>query len=206
MARMTLNGRPITGRATFFAVVALVGIVWLPQPATAETNLGGGVLTGDVSFSNAVPAVNTPCQQTNFTFNISGVAAVSTKSGTAWAGPILAAEDDSNNTGITGSGGSACENATAGGGSLTVNPFRARNPVNTQDFSCTQLTGQYVRTLTDVTIVVAGQCTIVGAASGKVAFIVRGEFFPTNEGGGLRAPVSAAAFVGSFQLVPADAV
>jgi hypothetical protein len=187
---------------------AIAGTVAIPHPAAAVTDIGGGALRGTVVFSNPVPPINTPCRPTDFTFDMSGVISITASSVNTFTGVVeknFANTTTAQNSGIHGTGHSNCENASAGGGTITVDAITATNPlVQVNKFDCDPMVGNYVRTFTDVTVIVAGQCRVVGAAVGHVSFVVRGEFLPTQPGAGITTPVGEATFGAGFAIVPTE--
>lgn len=169
----------------------VVSITWSPLPDPSRPpNIGGGDVSGTVSFSEAVPPSNAPCAATHFTFDGMSASAWLNGSVTFFVGPLT----------VSGEGGSACENATSGSGNLTVH-VNGNGPGGRLE--CLILTGTFARVGTDVIIVVTGNCEINGREAFRVTFQARGEFLPVNPGEGIIVPVTKAAFAGGFVVVPA---
>lgn len=169
----------------------VVSVTWsvLPDPSRPP-NAGAGPIAGTVVFEgDGVPPIDADCAPTRFAFEGTSVSAWVNGSGTAYAGPVV----------ITATGGSACENAETGTGAITVSAVGA-SPLGT--LSCGTLTGTVARTSSDVLVVVRGDCTVNDFPAFRVGFIAKGEFLSTNLGGGVTAPVTEAAFVGAFVIVP----
>jgi len=200
--------------------VAMASVLFISAPTAASaalaTNFGAGTLEGTLNFRPAVPPLNTPCQLVTFTFRMKAVAVLGTSTGNQFAGviglvvvplhPLFSGGMD-----ITGSGFSRCENATVGGGTITVNAFSARNLVTQNTVLCTAMTGGYVRTGTDVNAEVGatglGQgCKVNSQGTGTIghtAVALHAELTPTAPGAGVTVGVSLAVLVGTFVVVPA---
>lgn len=169
----------------------VVTVTWsvLPDP-TRPPNIGGGPITGTVTFSGAgVPPADEDCVSTSFDFAGASESAWVNGSGTAYVGPVT----------ITGRGASDCENATTGAGRLTLN---ASGESGIGSLVCGPLLGTFTRALTDMTVVVSGDCEINGFDVVRVSFVAKVEVSPTNSGGGVTEPVTAANFGGAFTVVP----
>lgn len=169
----------------------IVSVTWsvLPDPSRPP-NVGGGPIVGSVVFDgDGVPAVDAPCAPTQFRFDGSSASAWVNGSGTAYAGPLS----------ITATGGSDCENAETGAGAITV-AASGSNAVGS--VACGPLTGTVARTLSDVLVIVTGDCVVNGVEAIRVRFVAKGEFVPLTPGAGVDAPVTEAAFAGSFVIIP----
>lgn len=170
----------------------VVPVTWslLPDP-TRPPNVGGGPVTGTVVFSGTgVPPLNAQaCAATQFAFDGTSESAWVNGSVTAYVGPLA----------ISAEGGSECETASSGGGALVVTASGV-SPVGS--LSCGPLSGEFTRLASDVTIVVTGDCTINNVEAIRINFIAKGEFVPTNDGGGVTEPITSASFAGAFSVVP----
>lgn len=197
----TWSGKRRAARASMLvAVLALLS----PQPADADgpaPNAGGGAFSGRVAFDGpGAPPVNTPCRPASFRFTATAVVTLANAGGaqSTWLldstfGPLL-----------TATGSSACENASVGGGVLTVDPIRATNPLLPASLSCSAVTGAYTRTGTDLTAVLSGDCAIDMHSAGRVSFYVRAEVTPASgTGNGTTTYITAADVKGGFIVVPA---
>jgi len=191
------------------AIVALLVLAPTAGPAQAGApNVGGGTLRGTVSYAvtKGLPRIHMPCQDVAFTFNAFATIAVRNLAGSQWAGTI---GDPQAGTGVTGSGSGACEAASVGGGVFTVNAINVTHPFTSGTLSCQglaggALTGSYTRTLTDLTAVVGGKCSVNAQATDNVAIVIRAEFVPTGEvGDGVTAGITSAALAAVFTVVPA---
>lgn len=200
-----------TGRSAIAIGAALLVAVLIQPAGAGASNVGGGVLTGDVAFApgklipRAInpnnPTVTEPCAQTSFTLTGSTLSAslVLNSAFTGHFGEIV----------ISGYGGAGCETALGGSGSLTLTDVRGTGPTNSK-IECanpatgTTLRGGYTRTATDVEAVLGGTCIINGPPgfSAPVLFSFHGQFEP-EPGQGLTAPVSQAKFQGVFAVEPA---
>lgn len=171
----------------------VVSVTWsiLPDPSRPP-NVGGGNVTGDVTFldGTGVPPVGADCAATKFDFEGGSDSAWVNGSGTAYIGPIT----------IRASGGAVCETATTGDGALTVTAFGTSE---LGELECGPLLGRYTRVASDVTVIVTGDCVINNFPAVRIGFVAKGEFLPSNDGGGLTEPVTAATFTGAFTIVPA---
>jgi len=197
-------------------IVAMVGLLvatgsnWPGQ--AAEPSVGGGTLTGRVTFGTngtlPVPPVNTPCRQVGFTFDAFATIAIRNLGGSFFVGTAGNAQAG---TGLTGSGTSECENFTVGGGRLALDAISVTNPQTTGTLVChglqgagTPLLGSYTRTLTDLTAVVGGQCGINHGLTGNVAIVIRAQLVPDDKvGDGVTAGVASARMAAAFTVVPA---
>jgi hypothetical protein len=172
---------------------SVVSVTWSPLPDPSRpANVGGGAVSGAVTFASpGVPPSGQPCRATSFAFNGASDSAWLNAAITAYVGPIT----------ITGSGGSPCETATSGSGPVTLSASGS-NPLGST-LSCPSLVGNFTRVLTDVTVVVSGDCRINDFPTFSVQFLAHGEFVPTNDGAGVTAPVLTATFAGAFAISPA---
>lgn len=170
----------------------------LPPAHAAGSIYGGGVAAGTVGFSSGVPPLAAGCAPTSFTFasdtrggRLGATAGTLVNTiGVEYAGPME----------IWGSGGSPCELATGGNGSLTV--YATGVNVLGSTVGCGPLQGTYLREGTTVVISVAGQCRInTVATEGGVTFSATGEFAPTAPGQGVTSPVTSAAFAVEFHVL-----
>jgi hypothetical protein len=151
---------------------------------------GGGVVTGNVTFSGAgvPPASSQTCAPTSFAFTGAADGFILNTVGTEYAGPVT----------LTGSGGSICETASHGDGPLTIS---AAGQVGTgSSVSCPNLVGSFIRVLTQVTALVSGTCTVNGYATASVTFVGTPQFVPTD-GGGATTPIRNAQFAGPFSVL-----
>lgn len=170
----------------------IVSITWsvLPDP-TRPPNVGGGPVTGTVAFAGmGVPPADEPCVATSFTFEGSSGSAWVNGSGNVYVGPLT----------LFGQGDSDCETASTGSGTVGVSAS-GENGLG-HHLSCGPLEGTFTRVATDVSVVVSGDCVISGFSAFRINFIAKGHFVPTNEGGGLTAPVTEATFLGAFTVIP----
>src|SRR5207244_4449154 len=149
---------------------------------------GGGALTGSVSFSRPIPAAGDPCGQTSFTLSGTSAASVISFAQAEFTGPVS----------ITGSGGSSCESAGTGSGSLQLSAHGLGVTGTTID--CPQLSGSYFRAGTDVTATVSGLCTLNGTETDSLTLDAKVQFVPSD--GGAAQPVSSADFHGAFAVSP----
>lgn len=180
-----------------------IGLLYgnLAPASAAPANAGGGTLVGDVTFTGKrVPPLNTPCVDVSFTFEVQ---ATITLANSAQAQGVWTLPNSLTASKLTGSGASDCENATVGGGDLTVNAITATNQVTTGTLSCSSLNGAYTRTGTDLKAVLGGDCAINTHAAGRVAIHVRAEVVPTASNG-ITTGVSQASFTGTFMVIPAE--
>jgi hypothetical protein len=197
----TLPSRWTKGRR----LLALLGVMVLgamalgATTASASSNIGGGPIAGTVSFNPGayIPPPGAPCAPTSFSLNgVSTEAFVLNTVGTEYIGPVT----------ITGNGGSTCEGASTGGGNLTLTYVQGFGPTEGR-LDCanptagTTISGTYLRIGTAVTATLHGSCK-VNDFPANVNFIFHGQFIPTNSGGGVTAPISAATFAGPFTVTP----
>ena len=187
-------------------LVALAGALALcaaiPASAGASSNIGGGVVTGTVSFAGSgVPPFFQPCAPSSFTLNVSS-------NGTGGGGVVLntAGTEYVGTVNISGNGSSTCESASLGGGTLTLTSVQGTGPnggtLNCADPSTgTTLSGNYTRVYTDVTALLHGSC-IINDFSAPVTFVFKGEFAPTSAGQGVTQPITSATFAGPFTVMP----
>lgn len=170
--------------------VLALGLTALPGPAQAA-NVGGGAVTGSVSFSApGVPPAGQTCIATLFTLKGASHAAVLNTALSAFVGPVS----------FDGHGGSACENASSGTGTLTLTA-QGTGPTESR-LSCPTLSGIYLRAGAHVTAVLSGNCSINGLPS-MVNFAATVEFHPDTPGAGVTTNVMTATFAGDFVVAPA---
>lgn len=199
-------------RARRGVTVAIVGLLAMVagggQAHAGQPNVGAGTLRGTVTYAagQGLPPFNTPCKDVAFAFNAFATIAVENLAGSDWVGTI---GDPQAGTGMTGSGSASCESATVGGGEFNVDAIDIRHPITTGTLTCQgivggPLTGSYTRTLSDLTAVVGGKCSINGHPTDNVAILIRAEVIPTGEpGDGVTAGVTSAALIATFTVVPA---
>ena len=183
----------MTRRILATAALALAAVGLAASPASALTNVGAGGLTASLHYSSPIPPVGAGCASTHFSlagssdpFTLTTIETDPSVVVSGYAGPLT----------VTGSGGGSCESATTGAGSLTL------SATGSTAVSCPSLTGSYTRAATSLVATVGGTCTVNGVASG-VNFVLRGEFFPTNPGGGVLAPITDATVQGAIGAAPA---
>lgn len=166
-------------------------VTWsvLPDP-TRPPNVGGGPITGSVAFTPpGVPPIDEQCAATDFDITGSSEAAWVNGSGEVYLGPLT----------LTGDGGSDCEHAGAGSGTLTVS---AVGESDVGSLACGPLDGSYTRALTDMTVIVSGDCEINGFEVVRVSFVAKVEVRPAPDGAGITEPVMTAEFDGAFNVIP----
>lgn len=189
MHRMTRT-RP--GRA-LLALAASVTLAALTSPLPADAagmNVGAGAFTGTVEFDGAgIPPVGAPCQATSFTLDGLAEGVVFNTTILGYAGDVE----------LDGFGSTSCENATASGGSLTIDAHGVGPTESTLD--CLGLTGHFVRKLNYVEVVLTGDCTINGINTSGILFVAEAEFHPTA-GDGITSNVTEGAFEGAFVVSP----
>ncbi len=169
----------------------VVSVTWSVAPdPTQPPNIGGGPVEGSVTFTDSgVPPIGTTtCAPTTFRFEGISHSAWVNGSGTAYVGPLEISAQ-----------GTGCDTASSGAGDLAVT---ANGSSLLGSLSCASLHGQFTRVASDVTIVVAGDCTINEFEAFSVSFVAKGEFTPTNDGGGVTTPVTEASFAGGFTVFP----
>lgn len=189
-----------SGAGWWLALVAAALGIALVQPtaASAQSMIGGGVSDGVVTFGGAgVPPLGEPCE--SVTFDINGKSEV----GTAYNTDGFQYVGGST---LIGKGSGKCDSAATGSGELTLTDVRGTDSLygtldcaNPQD-NRTRLTGTYQRHGSEVTAITNGTCRVNGQPPAPVTFEFRGLFFPTNEGGGLSAPITDATFVGTYVI------
>lgn len=186
------------------AVGTLVVLMVVPSVAPAGAdgppNLGGGELIGRVAFDPpGLPPVNTPCRTVRFSFTADANVAFLNAAGAFWVGSL-----DSTTTRLTGTGSSHCENATVGGGELTINAIDVLHPTTTGALTCSPMRGAYTRTASELTAVLGGACTISGQETGRVAIVLRGYLLPApGTGNGVTTTITSFDFRAAFTVVPA---
>ena len=172
------------------AVLAgMVLAIGAPMNVSAQGVVVSGAITGIVGFAGSgVPTLPTLCAPVSFSFS-------GTAQGTAGAPP---AEPFVGALGVTGSGGSICEDVTRGGGTVTVTVVSYLSFAGAAGMSCGPLTGPYFRFGPHVILQVLGPCSIGGAPPTTTGVVVVGEFLPSNPGDGLIHPITSAVFVASY--------
>lgn len=174
------------------------------DPVVQPRNLGGGATRGSITYSPvAMPPAGALCKK-NVAFKLGD--------GTA-AEPGWAAESFVFNTVIsgyagpvtitgTGTSGNSCESYALGGGSveLALNGF---NPITESKLSCPVLSGTYTRVLSDMTLVLFGNCVVNDFGTGVVILVARIQVVPLGGGAGVLAPVTSATTAGVFAVAPA---
>lgn len=166
---------------------------------SSPSSSGGGEVNGDATFDNpGLPGILMECETTHFTLGpivaapdeppASGGIAINIQ-GAAYVGPFE----------LSGYGDGDCANALAGSGTLNV-VVEGHNTFGGA-FHC-DLTGGFARSLSDVQIAVAGNCTINGLVTGRVNFRSEVQFRP-DPGQGLTTRVTHAIFAGYFTVTPA---
>ena len=183
-------------RRAVLAVVALAaGIAATsPPPAQAGTNLGGGAVSGSVTLAGTgIPTESELCEPTTFTFDpgSTGTGVVFNTVITGHAGGIT----------LTGSGGSACENATTATGTTMTLRAEGVGPTGSR-VTCPTLTGAFIRVGPVVEVNLVGSCTVNNFGTGTVRFLAAATFVPT-EGDGVQTRIKKGAFAGTFAIVPA---
>lgn len=168
------------------------------QPFTiaGASDLGGGSVTGSMSFTQPIPrsidsgSPLTPPACATTAFSVSGFSAagIATLAQTAFVGPFT----------FSGSGGSTCETAALGSGSLQLSLHGVGVASATLD--CPTLSGGYTRTGTDMHAVLGGTCTI-NERTDSLILDLRVELVPT--GGGGTQPTTATRFDGAYLVSPA---
>lgn len=175
------------------ALAAVIALTALAPPSAAHAagmNVGAGAFTGTVEFDGAgIPPVAQPCQPTSFTLDGLAEGVVVNTTIIGYAGDVD----------LTGSGSTECENATASGGSLTIDASGVGPTGSTID--CLGLSGHFVRKLSYVEVVLTGDCTINGINTAGIVFVAEAAFHPT-EGDGITTNVTAGAFEGGFVVSP----
>jgi hypothetical protein len=174
------------------AATVLGAILIAPGVAAAANNIGGGTATGTVHFTQPVPPLGQTCAPTSFT--LSGGTDTFTLTTVDLTG--IDVSGYGGYLTFSGSGSSGCESAEQGSGSLTI------SAKGDDSVSCPTLTGTYIRLLSHVDYTAAGGCTINGVPA-QISFTFQGEFAPTNNGGGVTAPITDATFAGAVAVFPA---
>ena len=159
-----------------------------PFTVAGAPDAGGGAVSGSVSFSEPIPAVGQSCAPTSFSLTGNSVASVISFAQSEYTGPIN----------FTGSGGSSCETAASGAGSLDLSVQGLG--VTGTTLSCPALSGSYSRVGSDVTVTVDGLCTLNGTETDPVSLAAKVEFAPAS--GGVGQPVTTATFDGAFAVSP----
>jgi hypothetical protein len=162
----------------------------MPTSASALSNVGGSVASGSAHFTQPIPPAGQPCAATSFSLtggsNAFTLTTIDPNVISGYFGPLT----------FSGSGGSTCESASSGSGSLTL------SATGDGSVRCPSLTGSYTRAATDVQVTLGGACTINNVPA-QVVFAFHGEFAPTNSGGGITAPITDATFAGAVIVLPA---
>lgn len=179
--------------AVFIVAVALaVPAAAAVHPSVDPMNAGGGVARGTLAFEGTrLPAVGAPCRTVTFTLTAaaSQVAVNSVIAG--YAGPVT----------LTGTGSGACESMTVGEGTMTLRLY-GRNETTLSEVECPTLSGRYARLAGDMTLNLAGECTVNRFGAGVVLLTARLAMVPTAPGAGVLTSVAAADVDGAFVVVP----
>lgn len=164
----------------------------LPQAfsVAGSPDAGGGALTGAVSYTPALPAVGDGCVETQLSLTATSAAAVVTFAPKAFAGFVN----------FTGSGTSACDGATSGSGTLSLEAEGLGAAATTLD--CPELTGQYLHTGLHLRAIASGACSVDGSAPDSVTFEFDLELLPPP-GSGITSPLANADLAGRFAIPPA---
>ena len=190
---MTRGGR--APRSLLAGAVLAAGVLLVESsPVAADAMEGAGVVTGVVSFAGTgVPTGTSPCGPVSFTFSGTSQALLVTQGGpTEYAGSV----------GISGGGGSTCENASMSlGGTVSVTIVSYVSLINASSLRCTALSGGYLRVGTHVHVDTAGDCVVNGGSPIGVNFLSDGEFVPTTVEQGITQPVTSADFAAAVSLV-----
>ena len=185
---MNLDTRPRLHAMAFALALAALPLA-LPAPAAATT-VGGGVAIGSVSFAGGgVPPLTAGCAPTSFTLTgvATGAAVHTVLSG--FAGDIY----------LWGQGGSGCENAAVGDGTITLTAS-GYGPTRSELW-CPALQGIYQRVLSQVVLSLVGTCDVNRYPAGNVTFLAHADFTPES-GQGSTTPVTQATYVAEFSVVP----
>lgn len=165
-----------------FAMLA-TGLVAVSSPAST---VGGGTVVGTVTINApGIPPLNKPCHATSYKFGaitITGAFRSGTKN---FLGTIKIP------AGVTG--GSPCENANSGSGSVNSFSFTGSG-VGTISGTCS---GSFKRTVSIVTVSLGCNATISGL-SGHTTVAVAAQFTPTK-GNGVTTSVQQANFAGEYR-------
>ncbi|MHB2023739.1 MAG: hypothetical protein ACYCO3_10470 [Mycobacteriales bacterium] len=156
---------------------------------TGPPDGGGGVFTGQVSYSPALPQVGQPCAPISFSVSLASVASMVSVAPTLYSGSIT----------FSGSGNSACESATSGSGTLSLSAQGTGAAGTT--ISCQGLEGQYSRVGSQLTAVLDGLCTLNGFVTSAAAFDVESVIVPD---GSVTGPFGSGSIDGAFAVLPAS--
>ena len=147
-------------------------------------------MVGVFDYADAgIPPAGAACTSTTFVFDGESESAWVNLSGTAFVGSVS----------VTAHGGSLCETAITGGGAVVLS---VSGSGATGSLQCDSLEGAFTRTASDMTITVAGDCSINGTVTPRIGFIARGDFVPTALGAGVNEPITEAQFAGAFTILP----
>jgi hypothetical protein len=178
---------------TKFLPAAAVLMAALSQPAEANAaSVGGGKASGTFFYGGTgIPPLTAQCAPTNFTLSGSSDAFVLLNTAiVGYVGP----------TNVSGSGSSACESVSNGGGPITLT-LAGTGPLQST-INCTNLSGGWTRTGTDVSADVGGTCNI-NDFTDPVNLIFHGTWQPDGAGAGVITPIASASFSGVFVVPPA---
>lgn len=194
---MRYIGRNRRRRVVFAGVAVVAGLgAWGPAPVDARYNVGAGAVSGSVTIGGAgIPLGDEPCEATTFTFDPGSTATgvVFNTVITGHAGGIT----------LTGSGGSACENALTATGTTMTLTADGTGPTGSR-VTCPSLTGAFLRVAAAVQVNLVGQCTVnnFSPPTGAVRFTAAVTFVPT-QGDGVETRIKKGSFAGTFSVVPA---
>lgn len=165
-------------------------------PLVQPRNIGGGDARGTITYPAATPLPQAlaPCRATTFTFQASAEAFVLNTAIAGFAGPVT----------IDGSGSAFCENASNSGGMMTLR-LTGVNTTTKSTLSCPVLGGGYTRVLSEMTLILSGNCIVNNYAQGIVNFVAKLSMVPSGMNGGapFTAPVTSATTAGAFVIAPA---
>lgn len=187
-------------RAALLALT-LVAVGLVPAATASASNIGGGEASGTVAADpgKGVPPLGAPCAPTAFTITGTTSEAFAFNTGLfAYAGPIT----------FVGKTSATCEGTSSGFGLLELTSVKGSgltpgNSINCADPATgTKLTGGFTRNGSIVNAVVGGTCIVVGTPA-PVQVFFRGNFAPTNTGGGVVEPITTGVFAGPFVISPA---
>lgn len=213
----THTRRPLSRLALALAVAA-AGTIAVSPPAYADDpipdpiippglvepmNMGGGTTSGTIEYSPVLPVADARCKPVAFTLqnDFLSEAFVFNSAIAGYVGPVT----------ITGQGSSSngsspgCESYGLGGGTMTV-ALEGFNPTTESTLTCPSLVGTYTRVLSDMTVVLSGDCKVNDFTQGigRVLFAARIQVVPTGmNGAGFLVPVSTATTAGNFVVAPA---
>ena len=205
-------------RSAGAVITAIVGLLATAQPAHAEPlpdpiippglvepmNMGGGVTTGAIQYSPTMPPIDAICKPVSFTLqnDFLSEAFVLNSAIAGYVGPVTITGSGTSRTGPETPG---CESYSLGGGTMTV-ALNGFNMTTESSLTCPSLVGTYTRVVSDMTVVLSGDCTVNDYTQGvgRVLYVARIQVVPTGMNGpGILVPVSTATTVGNFAVAPA---